>query len=286
MCSRNCREAGYAFESEWFAPHFEFRFPVIGSISNSGIHLELRHALEPWNVLGEEASGGGTVRNVDSSVERLQVKVSGLTDPRFVILCNGRRVPLRPTGVRANLSRASGTAHGSLLRAFIPTIPVHTPLVFDMVDTWSGSALGAASTMSLIPGDAQTKIFRSMRMKRKAAAGAFQRHDHTPGTIDCRHEESNPDFPMTLDLRWPRADFANDIRRNPVVRCSADYRSADRTFTTNVADGVAPSPALGPFIGSLWTTRTRGTGAPLESAPSSASARTASPTTSTATRRA
>ena len=90
--------AGYSFLSEWFAPHFEFRFPPIGSVTARGIQLELRHALEPWNVLGEEASSGGTARSVDSSVERLQVKVTGMVAPRFAVLCNGRPVPLHPTG--------------------------------------------------------------------------------------------------------------------------------------------------------------------------------------------
>ena len=94
------RNAGYSFQNDWIAPHFEFRFPPIGSVTRRGIHLELRHALEPWNVLGEEASGSGTVRNVDSSLERMQVKVIGMTDPRYAVLCNGRRVPLQPTGVR------------------------------------------------------------------------------------------------------------------------------------------------------------------------------------------
>jgi uncharacterized protein (DUF2126 family) len=92
------REAGFEFQVEWFAPHFEFRFPQIGSVTRQGVRLELRHALEPWHVLGEEVSGSATVRNVDSSVERLQVKVSGMTEQRFVVACNGRRVPLHPTG--------------------------------------------------------------------------------------------------------------------------------------------------------------------------------------------
>ena len=97
---RKCASAGYAFKDEWFAPHFEFRFPLIGSVTAAGITIELRHALEPWNVLGEEASGGGTARNVDSSVERMQVKVTGASGDRYVVLCNGRRVPHPVGGVR------------------------------------------------------------------------------------------------------------------------------------------------------------------------------------------
>ena len=110
-----------------------------------GIHLELRHALEPWNVLGEEASSGGTARNVDSSVERLQVKVTGMVGSRFAVLCNGRPVPLHPTGEARRIRRRrslSGLAAASCLH---PDIPVHSPLVFDIVDTWSGHAIGGCT---------------------------------------------------------------------------------------------------------------------------------------------
>ena len=115
--------AGYGFRSDWFAPHFEFRFPPIGSVTARGIHLELRHALEPWNVLGEEASSGGTARSVDSSVERLQVKVTGMVGSRFAVLCNGRPVPLHPTGKTANSSPAFVIGPGNPPRACIPIFP-------------------------------------------------------------------------------------------------------------------------------------------------------------------
>ena len=123
------RRSGFDFETEWFASHFEFRFPKIGSIAADGVELELRQALEPWNVLAEETASGRTVRNVDSSLERMQVKVSGFTtESRYVVACNGRRVPLQPTGepgeavagVRFRARRLSATLH--------PTIPVHAPL--------------------------------------------------------------------------------------------------------------------------------------------------------------
>ena len=83
---------------EWFDPHFEFRFPLYGTIEQRGIQLEFRQAIEPWHVTGEEASAGGTSRYVDSSLERLQVLANGMVDPRHVVTCNGKRVPLHPTG--------------------------------------------------------------------------------------------------------------------------------------------------------------------------------------------
>src|ERR1700730_5385001 len=119
------REAGFEFQKEWFAPHFEFRFPIIGSVTRRGISLELRHALEPWHVLGEEASGGLTVRNVDSSVERLQVKVSGMIDSRFTILCNGRPVPLHSTGEECEFVAGVRYRAWQPASCLHPNIPVH-----------------------------------------------------------------------------------------------------------------------------------------------------------------
>jgi len=194
--------AGYAFETDWFAPHFEFRFPVIGSISKHGVHLELRHALEPWNVLGEETSAGATVRNVDSSVERLQVKVSGLTDPRFVVLCNRRRVPLHPTGTRGEFVAGVRYRAWQPPSCLHPNIPVHTPLVFDILDTWSGSAIGGCTYHVAHPGGRVNEVFpvnaneaESRRVARFSGMG------HSTGSIDLPPEENNPDFPLTLDLR-------------------------------------------------------------------------------------
>jgi uncharacterized protein (DUF2126 family)/transglutaminase-like putative cysteine protease len=198
------RKAGYAFQTEWFAPHFEFRFPAIGSITRRGIHLELRHALEPWNVLGEETSAGATVRNVDSSVERMQVKVSGLIDSRFVLICNGRRVPLHAGGREGEF--VAGIRYRAWQPPFClhPNIPVHTPLVFDLLDTWSGHAIGGCTYHVSHPGGRTNEQFpvnaneaESRRLARFSPMG------HTPGPIALPPEERNPDFPLTLDLRRP-----------------------------------------------------------------------------------
>jgi uncharacterized protein (DUF2126 family) len=194
--------AGYGFRSEWFAAHFEFRFPLIGSVSARGIRLELRHALEPWNVLGEEASSGGTARSVDSSVERLQVKVTGMIAPRYAVLCNGRPVPLHATG------EAGEFVAGVRYRAWQPTsclhpdIPIHSPLVFDIVDTWSGHAIGGCTYHVVHPGGRANEQFPVNAYEAESRRLArFSSFGHTPGAITVPPQERNVEFPLTLDLR-------------------------------------------------------------------------------------
>jgi uncharacterized protein (DUF2126 family) len=193
---------GYVFDREWFRAQIEFRFPKIGSVAAQGVALELRQALETWNVLGEEASGGGTSRSVDSSLDRLQVKVSGLTD-QYTIACNGRRIPLHPTG------RPGEAVAGVRYRAWLPvsclhpTIPVHTPLVFDIIDQWNELSVGGCTFHVRSPGG---KTY-SMRPDNAADAESrraerFERDTRTPGRLTLPEEELNPYFPMTLDLRW------------------------------------------------------------------------------------
>jgi uncharacterized protein (DUF2126 family) len=195
-------EAGFAFQKEWFAAHFEFRFPVIGSVSRRGILMELRHALEPWNVLGEEASGGATVRNVDSSVERLQVKMTGLTDSRFAVLCNGWRVPLHATGERGEFVAGVRYRAWQPPSCLHPNIPVHTPLVFDIVDTWSGRAIGGCEYHVTHPGGRAHERFPVNAYEAESRRLArFREIGHTPGILAVPAEERNPEFPLTLDLR-------------------------------------------------------------------------------------
>ncbi|MGA3236061.1 MAG: transglutaminase family protein [Bryobacteraceae bacterium] len=188
------RDGGYAFQQEWFAPHFEFRFPPIGSVTAGGVTVELRHALEPWNVLGEEASGGGTARNVDSSVERIQVKVTGALGDRYVVLCNGRRIPQAVSGIRYRAWQPPSSLH--------PNIPVHTPLVFDILDTWSSRSIGGCLYHVSHPGGrANEELPVNAQEAESRRLARFSLLGHTPGPIAAPPEESNPEFPLTLDLR-------------------------------------------------------------------------------------
>ena len=196
------REAGYAFQDAWFLPHMNFRFPVHGSVSVKSLTLEVRHALEPWHVLGEEPGGGGTVRFVDSSVERLQVRVKGIISGRHVVTCNGVRVPLHPTGTEGEY--VAGVRYRAWLppTALHPTIPPHGPLVFDLVDTWSSRSLGGCTYHVSHPGG---RNFATLPVNAHEAEGRrlarFYPSGHTPGTFEVRDPGPNPDFPFTLDLR-------------------------------------------------------------------------------------
>jgi uncharacterized protein (DUF2126 family)/transglutaminase-like putative cysteine protease len=196
------REAGYPFQAEWFAPHFEFRFPRIGDLEQRDLQIELRTALEPWHVLGEEPGGGGTVRYVDSSLERLQVKATGLVGDRFAITVNGHRVPLHPTG-----TNGEGVA-GVRYRAWQPpiclqpTIGVHAPLRFDLYDTWNQRSLGGCTYHVAHPGGRNSETFpvNSYEAESRRLARFF-RHGHQQGKFTPPPIVENGDFPFTLDLR-------------------------------------------------------------------------------------
>jgi uncharacterized protein (DUF2126 family)/transglutaminase-like putative cysteine protease len=196
------RSAGYEFEHEWFFPFIEFRFPRFGTVVYQGIELELRQAIEPWNVLGEEASGTGTARYVDSSVERLQVRVRHMTDSRHVVTCNGRPLPLTPTGVRGEYIAGVRYRAWAPPSALHPTIGVHSPLVFDLVDSWAGRSIGGCTYHVVHPGGRSYDTFPVNANEAEARRRArFWDHGHTPGPGAVRQEGRNPDFPMTLDLR-------------------------------------------------------------------------------------
>jgi uncharacterized protein (DUF2126 family) len=196
------RRAGFALEADWFAAHFEFRFPYIGSIVQQDIEVEFRQAIEPWYVLGEEPAGGATARYVDSSVERLQVKVSGLTGTRHVITCNARRLPLHPTGTEGEFVAAVRYRAWQPPSCLHPTIPVDSPLVFDLLDTWNGRSIGGCTYHVSNPSGRNPDTFPINALEAESRRAArFFKNGHTGGPMEIPVAESNPDYPLTLDLR-------------------------------------------------------------------------------------
>ncbi|HMP73147.1 MAG TPA: transglutaminase family protein [Kiritimatiellia bacterium] len=222
---RDLGDAGYPLDPSWFLPFFEFRFPRFGEINLDGIELEVRAAIEPWNVLGEEASSQGTSRYVDSSMERLQVKLRGVTEDRHILACNGRRVNLRATGTQGELVSGIRYRAWQPWSCLHPTIGVHSPLVFDIIDTWTGRSLGGCSYHVAHYGGRNYSTFPVNALEAEARRIArFTDDVATPGPVMIEPtsrressfvrregrgyvvpppEEENEEFPYTFDLRRP-----------------------------------------------------------------------------------
>jgi uncharacterized protein (DUF2126 family) len=221
------QQAGYPFQLEWFDPFFEFRFPRYGTVQIDNIELELRFAIEAWHVLGEEVTSVGTARFVDSSVERLQLHVTGLTEGRHVIACNGRRLPLRSTGRKDEFVVGVRYRAWQPPSALHPTIKPHSPLVFDVIDSWTGRSIGGCAYHVTHPGGRSYDDFPVNAITAESRRGSlFTVTEHTPGPIlppaefaglgkffpegtppglmAPPFEEPNEEFPYTLDLRCKR----------------------------------------------------------------------------------
>jgi uncharacterized protein (DUF2126 family) len=219
-------EAGFPLQLDWFAPFLEFRFPRYGTLQLGEIVIELRAAIEPWLVLGEEVTSLGTARYVDSSVERLQLKVTGLDGERYVLACNGRRVPLRNTGTHGEAVGGVRFRAWQPPSALHPTIGVHAPLVFDLIDTWNGKAIGGCTYHVMHPGGRNPERLPVNSYEAESRREArFDQWGHTPGSFTpppwaapmARFyeggtapgpmapppEELSGEYPYTLDLRRP-----------------------------------------------------------------------------------
>jgi uncharacterized protein (DUF2126 family) len=196
-------KAGYPFQAEWLEPFLEFRFPHCGRVVQQDIELELRSAIEPWHVLGEEVTSQGTARFVDSSVERLQLRVNGMTDSRHLVTCNGRRVPLRPTGRRGEFVAGVRFKAWSPPSGLHPTIAPQAPLVFDIIDSWNRRSIGGCTYHVAHPGG---RSYATFPVNANEAEGRritrFWAHGHSAGEIDIPAEEPAGEHPYTLDLRW------------------------------------------------------------------------------------
>lgn len=221
---KDLNENGYPFQLEWLAAFEEFRFPHYGRVQLDDIQIELRWAIEPWHVLGEEVSSFGTARYVDSSVERLQVKVSGLTQGRYVLACNGRHINLNATGKHGEYVAGVRYRAWQPPSALHPTIGIHSPLVFDLIDTWNGKSIGGCTYHVSHPGGRSYERFPVNANEAESRRGnRFFDINYTPGALPItpagkilreffaqRHPpkpmappvaEPTNEYPYTLDLR-------------------------------------------------------------------------------------
>ena len=200
-----CRDAGHPMDVQWFEPHFEFRFPLVGEFTYKMANFELRQAIEPWNVLGEQAGTGGTARYVDSSVERMQVKIDGFVDERYQMTCNGRILPFHSTGVNGQYVAGVRYRAWQPPNCLHPSIPVDEPLTFDLYDTWLGRSVDGCRYHVGHPGGLNPVTFPVNSFEAQSRrASRFTRVTHQGGSFQPHRDPVNPSFPMTLDLRRDR----------------------------------------------------------------------------------
>jgi uncharacterized protein (DUF2126 family)/transglutaminase-like putative cysteine protease len=200
------------FDTSWLDPFTEFRFPRIGTAVFDHVEIELRGAIEQWNVLGEEATAGGTARYVDSSVERIQVRLIGADRHRYVVTANGYPIPLLATdnpdvqvgGVRFRAWQPPSALH--------PTITVDVPLRFELVDTATGMSRGGCTYHVSHPGGRAYDEPPVNAVTAESRRGSrFDATGFTPGKVDMSdirekqaRQSTDVGAPGILDLRRVR----------------------------------------------------------------------------------
>jgi uncharacterized protein (DUF2126 family)/transglutaminase-like putative cysteine protease len=196
------RRHGFGFDSGWFEPFTWFRFPRVGRITKAGVTLELREAIEPWHVLGEQLAAAATARYVDSSVQRLQLRVDGYVEGRHAVLCNGCRVPLSDTDTAGTVVAGIRFRAYSPPSALHPTIGVQAPLTFELVDLLSARSLGGCRYHVGHPGGRAYERLPVNAAEAEARRNArFEPIGHTAGELHAPPVRRSSDYPRTLDLR-------------------------------------------------------------------------------------
>ncbi|MDZ4697790.1 MAG: transglutaminase family protein [Deltaproteobacteria bacterium] len=194
--------AGLPIRKNWFEAHHEFRFPLHGQMKLDGMTIALRQAIEPWHVLGEEPTAGGTVRYVDSAVERLECKVDGIHPPRHTVTCNGYRLPLVSTGTAGQYVAGVRFKAWQPPNGLHPRIGIHGPLTIEVVDTWKERSLGGCTYHVVHPGGRFEDRFPTNALEAESRRNArFQSFGYTPGRCVPEPVAFDPRFPTTLDLR-------------------------------------------------------------------------------------
>ncbi len=218
------QRAGYPFQISWLDTFYEFRFPLCGKIDVLDMELELRQGIEPWHVLGEEAASGGTARFVDSSVERIEVKITNFNAERYHVTCHGIPIPLRETTTKGTYVAGVRYRAWSPPSALHPTLGKDVPLVFDVFDTWNNRSVGGCTYHVSHPGGRAYDTFPVNAFEAEGRRiSRFWNEGHTQGSYTptnpyagvARYLEKNaiprkfdppsvvvnPEYPNTLDLR-------------------------------------------------------------------------------------
>ncbi|UXX78628.1 transglutaminase family protein [Reichenbachiella carrageenanivorans] len=212
---------GFSFNPDWLEPFFEFRFPLVGRIQKKGINLSLRTGIEPWQVLGEEMSSTGTARFVDSSVERIELKVSGLNEERYAILCNAQRVPVRST--ERNEEFVAGIRYKAWAppSALHPTIPVDVPLVFDIYDLWNKKSIGGCTYYVSHPGGRNYDTYPVNAYEAESRRESrFFNFGHSQG--DAKNKIETKTQLSNVGYRYVDEQYSTNIENVPMVKPETD----------------------------------------------------------------